>query len=106
MFLVHIQRLPSLKKHLADSTLQSLAEAFESHTYDAGDVITIAGKPADRIFVVKSGGCVLSQVAARALLGSMSTLAGPFACGSTLVIGGKLPWHCCLAFGPNMAMRC
>ena len=58
----HAQRLPSLKKHLAEASLQTLADIFELQTFDAGEVITMTGQVADRIFVIKSGGCVLTQV--------------------------------------------
>lgn len=58
-----VQRLPSLKKHLPESTIEQLADVFQLKTYDAGEVITVAGKRTDRIFVIKTGSCVLSQVA-------------------------------------------
>ncbi|KAK9795533.1 hypothetical protein WJX73_010591 [Symbiochloris irregularis] len=56
-----LMRLPSLKKHMPEATIEQLAGVFQLKTYDAGEVIAIAGSRTDRIFVIKSGGVVLSQ---------------------------------------------
>lgn len=59
------QRLPSLRKQLGDAKLQSLADVFELHAYEAGEVVAAAQKAGDRLFVIKAGCCILTKVRLR-----------------------------------------
>ena len=42
--------------------VRELARLGEAHTFSLGDGVAIAGEPDNRMFVVRSGACMITQV--------------------------------------------